>query len=203
MGLRNSEKVDASCGAVPIAGYEPGTAVFVPLKVNADGELVINLEASNISIGKVQIDQTTPGVSNGVTVNGSKRQLKKLSQTYGTAVAAAGYAADITITPTVGCIGIIKALGTYAPIITGSTGNHEFYVLIGGSVSYPGGRLITATATGITALNLTPTITSPTVKDVSFTVDCPLVIKYNNATNLEQSGTRYVYVLYEEVPIVS
>jgi hypothetical protein len=172
------------------------------------GEKIVNYVVLNDSLpsgtnvlGKVGIDSA----NNGVTVNGSKRQLKVFRQQLSTTVAT-GAVVDVTVTPTPGYMGRILAAGFYAPAIQSATANHGCRVQVGASANYGAESLRQADATvATTALELTPSSSGGGAianGQCMFSEEFPLVFKYFNSSGSSQTGARIYYCLYEEVPII-
>jgi hypothetical protein len=143
------------------------------------------------------IDCTIDGIP--VIWSAKKSNLVIFRQVLSTSVAAANIAA-VEIRPTAGHFGRILALGVYVAAITGATGNHYMHVTVGGSNVYAMERLYVSEVVGATGISLNPPTVASALKECMFSVANPLVLRYTNATDIVQSGSRAYYVSYEEVP---
>lgn len=133
-------------------------------------------------------------------LTGRKLRLVKFAQTYSTQVATN---VVITITPTIGFIARLKALGYYAPAVVGSTGSHYLKV---GLTSNIANDVSAYSIIEINAVGTNPLLFRPFdnlgYKDTIFTTSEPLYVSYIAPGTNPQIGTRTLFVLWEEEAII-
>jgi len=172
-----------------------------------------SLSVGSAIVGKVGIDQTTPGVTNSISV-----ATKKLAVAYSNVsqvlnVATSGGSATISITPPVGELWRIKGLRFSFPTPTGSaSGTHEAYVMAGTDNSHAVLYMTAAynVAIGIvrnvsiggTCTPSTEATQQTAVLNTVITNASPLSIVYRNYTNAIQTATVVFYVTREVEYIV-
>jgi len=156
-----------------VGGRPVGATNPLPIK----GEVDAKLTSSNVRVVEYRM-----GVSTEVLAAGTN---------------------TITITPTTGYIGHIKALGVYSAAIAAAVGTQSFMVYVGAYSAYGAQQIysIQSAANGA-MINKTNNDLKTIVSDTPFSVTNPLAIRYENNTDKTQPvDTRRICVLYEEMAV--
>jgi len=125
----------------------------------------------------------------------------RVRQTYTTQVNATNGVDTQTFLATAGCIARLLHLGIYIPAIAGSTRNHSIHVTLGTNDDYEEERLFSITIFGTSDISI-KTEDSWIYKDIVFDSTTPLQVKYLNTTNTNQTGTRFIYLIYQEEAVI-
>ena len=199
-----------------VSGYVSGNVTVVgkvsPL-VNAEKSMQLtgslpSLVAGSQIIGKVGIDQTTPGVTNSISVSTKKLAVAYSSVSQVLNVAASGGSVTVSITPPVGEFWRVKGLRFSFPTPAGSaSGTHEAYVMAGTDNSHailyctaayniPIG-IVRNVSVGGTCTPSTEATQQAAVLNLAVSNSAPLSIIYRNYTNASQVATVVFYVSRE------
>jgi hypothetical protein len=164
------------------------------------GENVVNIgakiPAGDQIIGKVGIDPA----ANGITLTGRKLKVVSLMQDYATAVNAGQYSA-IQITPSTGCIGRLRVLGYFSPAIVATTGTQALVITMKQYSGYAAQQIYALTGAangGGISIGNGNTGTRAFFDGIVFDANNPLYLHYTNGTDVNQTGTRKLFLIYEE-----
>lgn len=151
--------------------------------------------------GFILVQQTGgPGMRNA-QLTGRKIQLQRSRQLLSTTVIAGGMH-TLTFYASPGYIARVKYIGYFIPAIAGSTGTHNLRVTIGLDDAVDAERLLIVAGNGTVALMLRSSESAYSgLCEPIFTATVPLQVTYRNGTDLDQTGSRYFIVIYEEEAI--
>lgn len=193
--------------AIPARKESDGTTVYTTAstgiyEINCRGLQKIRAAVtwtSGTSITIVGRAEPFAGSNSSIQLTGRRLKIGVLRTAYSTEVVAST-ASIVIITPTTGYIGRLLAFGYQAPAVAGSTGNHQLYLQTG---SYTGtapsiNSLQSISSAGTSALALAPATTTDGYKGAVFDATNPIIISYIAPGTVNQTGTRYVYLLWEE-----
>lgn len=132
------------------------------------------------------------------------RKLVRTRNTYSTTVAATSGNHILTFVPTAGHIARLRYMAVFIPVIAGSTGSHRLQITVGPESAYAAERIIDRDVVATSAITVSANNATDRdlMRDVVFDATNPLQVAYYNVSNIDQTGVRFVLVIYEEEAVV-
>ncbi len=152
-----------------------------------------------VAASRVYLDVSVDGTIQTLAdfIERSKLVVNRVREIYTTQVNATNGTDVQTFYAQAGYVAKLKYIGINIPAIATSTGNHKIEVTLGTDVVFEEEKLFTRTEAGINEISIKSEIDSG-IYDIVFDENTPLQVKYTNNSNKNQTGTRFIYLIYEE-----
>lgn len=134
-------------------------------------------------------------------LDGGKLTMNRIRETYIDSVAHTTGTNVQTFYAQPGYIAKLKYIGINIPAIDTSIGNHKVDVTLGTEVTFEEEKLFTRTVSGTEEISIKSEIDSG-IYDIIFDENIPIQVKYTNNTDTIQTGTRFIYLIYEEQSVI-